>query len=65
MLYMETRVFIPTPMRNKMLDILHRFHFAATGMLATAKAYWPNMIDKIDRKYRQCRICTTEKKAKD
>ena len=50
-----------------MLDILHKYHFATGGMVSTAKAYmyWPNIKDDIDMVYKQCKICTTEQKAKD
>ena len=58
LLYEESRVFIPTAVRKEMFEILHKYHFAPAGMMATAKAYiyWPNMKEDIERRYKQYRI---------
>ena len=61
LIYKGTRVFIPTHKRTEITNILHKYHFAAAGIVSTAKAYmyWPNIIQDIETVYKQCQTCTT------
>ena len=66
LLYYNNRVFILTQVRKEMLEVLHQFHFAPAGMIATAKAYiyWPGWKEDIIERYKQNTIWTTEQKAR-
>ena len=49
LLLCNNRVFIMTQVRKGMLEVVHQFHFAQAGMIATAKAYiyWPGLKEDI------------------
>ena len=54
-----SRVVIPVCLRSKILDILHKHHFAERVMLAAASntIWWPGINGQIMSKYINCTIC--------
>ena len=61
----NTRVVIPTKLRESMLKQLHETHPGASGMKALARSYvwWPGIDKDIEKEVKSCEQCQLHQSA--
>lgn len=59
-LIMNDKLFVPTSLRNKALEIAHRCHFGMESMKRTIRdsIWWPKMWKDVERLVKDCVTCT-------
>ena len=58
---LETQVVVPTPLRSRVLQMIHRGHLGVVKMKQSARlhCWWPMMEQNIEQLTKTCHICAT------
>jgi transposase InsO family protein len=62
LLYYQSRVVIPRPARQRLIDSLHRGHVALATMMKRARetVWWPGMVNDLKMRASRCAECQNE-----